>query len=312
MRKVPQSYFIVSLFHGKINRIEEGNLKFGTNFCLSLPAISLCAAYPANFTTYLIIVMKKLFNLKTAFCALFLIAALLFPVAGCAKKQPDLFSYVSELRDNVLIAELPCADGISGNSGGNNAGENRGKTGESKALLTVYSYLREQPYLDDGAAGTTERIAAFYFSEKDGSSTFLISFTAQGGKNAESGGEMSYNDAKKQYYYMCSLDLSETAELPVTVKNAKTGKEYAFTAKTVKTANTISPRAALSAFESAESETLAPMKSDGDFAGEIRIRLIESEGKTYYYVGVISADKATVSYLLDGETAKILAKRESK
>ena len=251
--------------------------------------------------------MKKFFNLKTAFCALFLIAALLFPVAGCAKKQPDLFSYVSELRDNVLIAELPCADGNGGNNG-NSGSEN----GESKALLTVYSYLREQPYLDDGATGTTERIAAFYFSEKDGSSTFLISFTAQGGENAESGGEMSYDDAKKQYYYTCSLDLSETAELPVTVKNAKTGKEYAFTAKTVKTPNTLSPRAALSAFENAESETLAPMKSDGDFAGEIRIRLIESEGKTYYYVGVISADKVTVSYLLDGETAKILAKRESK
>lgn len=57
---------------------------------------------------------------------------------------------------------------------------------------------------------------------------------------------------------------------------------------------------------------LAPLKHDGDFEGEIRIRLIESEGKTYYYVGVISADKVNVSYLLDGETARILAKRESK
>lgn len=246
------------------------------------------------------IVMKKFFNLKTAFCNLFLFAALLFPVTGCAEKQPDLFSYVSELRDNVLIAKLPCAD------------DNGGESGESKALLTVYSYLREQPYLDDGAAGTTERIAAFYFTRQYGSSTFLISFTAQGGENKESGGEMSYDDVKKQYYYMCSLDLSQTAELPVTVKNAKTGKEYAFTAKTVKSAITLSPRAALSAFENAESETLAPLKHDGDFEGEIRIRLIESEGKTYYYVGVISADKVNVSYLLDGETARILAKRESK
>ena len=240
--------------------------------------------------------MKKFFNLKTAFCNLFLFAAFLFSVTGCAEKQPDLFSYVSELRDNVLIAKLPCAD----------------DGGESKALLTVYSYLREQPYLDDGAAGTTERIAAFYFTRKDGSSTYLISFTAQGGENKESGGEMSYDDVKKQYYYMCSLDLSQTAELPVTVKNAKTGKEYSFTAKTVKTPNTLSPRAALSAFENAESEMLAPLKHDGDFEGEIRIRLIESEGKTYYYVGVISAEKVNVSYLLDGETARILAKRESK
>lgn len=137
------------------------------------------------------IVMKKFFNLKTAFCNLFLFAALLFSVTGCAEKQPDLFSYVSELRDNVLIAELPCAD------------DNGGNSGESKALLTVYSYLREQPYLDDGAAGTTERIAAFYFTRKDGSSTFPYSFTAQGGENKESGGEMSYDDVKKQYYYMC-------------------------------------------------------------------------------------------------------------
>ena len=123
---------------------------------------------------------------------------------------------------------------------------------------------------------------------------------------------MSYDDTKRQYYYSCSLDLSEAETLPVTVKNAKTGKEYPFEANSVKTSATLSPRAILSSFETVENETLTPLKTGGDFAGEIRVRLIESDGKTYYFIGVISADKTSASYLLDGETAKILAKRQNK
>lgn len=242
--------------------------------------------------------MRKFYQFKTSVCILFLFSLLLCTAAGCAKKQLDLFSYVSELRDNVLLAELPRENGNNEN--------------ESRVSLTVQSYLREQPYIDDGAAGTTERIAIFYFSEEDGSNTYIISFNAPETAGRDRGGEMSYDDAKKQYYYTCSLNLSEVSELPVTVKNAKTGKEYVFTAKTVKTQATLSPRAVLAAFESAESEALAPLKSEYDFTGEIRIRLIESDGKTYYYLGIIATDKTTVSYLLDGETAKILAKRESK
>lgn len=266
-------------------------LTFARSF-LSFPSFLFLAAYRAPLRSYLIIAMRKFFRLKTLLCPFLLSAALLLSAGGCAKKSPDLYSYVSELRDNILTAELP--------------------DGEEKALLVVHTCLREQPYLDDGAAGTTERLTSFYFSVKDGSGTYVVSFPEQAGSPRESGGEMSYDDTKRQYYYSCSLDLSEAKTLPVTVKNAKTGKEYPFEANSVKTSATLSPRAILSSFETAENETLTPLKTGGDFAGEIRVRLIESDGKTYYFIGVISADKTSASYLLDGETAKILAKRQNK
>ena len=56
-------------------------------------------------------------------CPFLLSAALLLSAGGCAKKSPDLYSYVSELRDNILTAELP--------------------DGEEKALLVVHTCLRE-------------------------------------------------------------------------------------------------------------------------------------------------------------------------
>ncbi|MGN1052608.1 MAG: hypothetical protein ACI4SH_04370 [Candidatus Scatosoma sp.] len=210
---------------------------------------------------------------------------------GCAKQSSDLFSCVSELRDNVLFAEA-------------------GAGGENAFRLCVYSYLREQPLLSDGAAGKTERVAEFYFTAKDGSDTYVLRYALPDGSK-EGGGEMSYDDVQRRYYYFCSEDLSSVSALNVAVKNAKTGEEISFCATGAKKDGTLSPREILSAFENAESEKISSMKKDGVFCGEIRIRLIISEEKPYYYLGLIDGNGKTFSYLLDGETGRILAKRES-
>lgn len=218
-------------------------------------------------------------------------AFFLTALCGCAKKSFNLFSYVSELRDNVFYAESE-ADG------------------EHAFHLCVYSYLREQPYLSDGATGKTERVAEFYFTAKDGSTPYVLHYFLPE-KATEGGGEMSYDDVKRRFYYICSEDLSEISALDATVTNEKTGEEIPFRATSAKTAGTLSPQETIAVFENAESEKISSMKSNGVFCGEIRIRLIISEEKTYYYVGLIDENGATFSYLLDGETGRILAKRES-
>lgn len=224
--------------------------------------------------------------LITVFLSLFCVT-----LCGCSKNSFDLFSYVSELRDNVFYAES-AADG------------------ENSFHLSAYSYLREQPLLSDGATGKTERVAEFYFTAKDGSETYVLHYVlSDTGK--EGGGEMSYDDVKRQYYFICSEDLSDITALKATVKKQKTGEEISFGANSAKTAETLSPREILSVFENAESEKISSLKNNGVFTGEIRMRLIISEKKTYYYVGLISENGTTFSYLLDGETGRILARRES-
>lgn len=224
--------------------------------------------------------------LITVFLSLFCIA-----LSGCSKNSFDLFSYVSELRDNVFYAESAAG-------------------GEHAFHLCAYSYLREQPLLSDGATGKTERVAEFYFTAKDGSETYDLHY-ALSDTGKEGGGEMSYDDVKRQYYFICSEDLSGITALNATVTNRKTGEAVSFSADSAKTAETLSPRELLSVFENAESEKISSLKNNGVFSGEIRIRLIISEKKTYYYVGLISENGTTFSYLLDGETGRILAKRES-
>ncbi|MDD6995225.1 MAG: hypothetical protein SPH68_06705 [Candidatus Borkfalkiaceae bacterium] len=230
----------------------------------SLRFLSVCAAFPAFCLT--------------AFC-------------GCAKNTSDLFSRVSELRDNVLIAESD-ADG------------------EHDYHLCVYSYLREQPLISDGATGKAERVAEFYFTAKDGSDTYVLRYVLPGTEK-EGGGELSYDDVKRQYYLICSEDLSDVASLDATVTNEKTKKEISFHATGAKNDKTLSPREILSVFESAENEKISSLTTNGVFRGEIRMRLIISEEKPYYYVGIIDEKGSTFSYLLNGETGKILARRES-
>ena len=238
-------------------------------------------------------VSRPLSNTASRFIAVFAALTTIFltTLCGCAKKTFDLFSYVSELRDNVFYAESE-ADG------------------EHSFHLCVYSYLREQPFLSDGATGKTERVAEFYFTAKDGSTPYMLHYTLPDNATV-GGGEMSYDDVKRRFYYICSEDLSKISALNVTVTNDKSGETISFRAISAKTEKTLSPRETLSVFENAESEKISSMKNKGVFCGEIRMRLIVSEEKTYYYVGLIDENGATFSYLLDGETGRILAKRES-
>jgi hypothetical protein len=81
------------------------------------------------------------------------------------------------------------------------------------------------------------------------------------------------------------------------------GKSQTITLKSVKNKSTKS-----------YGEVLKKLKKEESFSNklknaELRIRLINNDGHDYWYVGLVTKEK-TSSYLLDGETLEIIARKE--
>lgn len=212
-------------------------------------------------------------------CALACFGALL-PLSACSKKV-DYFAYVSELRDNIFLAE---ADGFS---------------------LRIFSLTKETPYATDGVPHETTTRTEVYLVAPEGSERCELTFTV-GGK--QYGGEMSFDNVKAEYYFSCTLNVSAESEITCIIKHGE--RELTFQARSVRSAQTLSPREILKALESKEQEIFKAMTDKYGFAGEIYLRLIY-EDAPYYYVGIIDRDGNVTAFLINAETGKILAKRQS-
>ncbi len=212
--------------------------------------------------------------------ALFICSLLLLILIAC-KKEIDYFSYVSELRDNTLLAE------------------------NETLSLRVYSVRKENPYIADGVARETSKRTEVYISVPAGDKECLLSFSVDG---KPLGGDASYDNVKGEYYYSCSADASDLETLAISVTYGDT--VYELTAVSVKRKDTLSPKAALQKLIKEESALFQNLTDEYGFAGEIYLRLLY-EDSPYYYVGVIDRDGKTTAFLLNAQSGKILAKRES-
>lgn len=204
----------------------------------------------------------------------------LFPLFAC-KKQVDYTQYISELRDNVFLAEQ---DGLS---------------------LCAYSVEKEYPYESDGIKRETSRRTEVRLFAPSGDKICKIDFSVDG---KTYGGEMSYDNVKGEYYYVCSSNTSRLKEINFVIDYGET--HCLMTAKSVKTPDTFSPQQALQIIQTAENELFQNMTDKYGFAGEIYLRLIFEENP-YYYVGIINRNGQITAFLLNAESGKILAKRQS-
>ena len=214
---------------------------------------------------------------KACFALFFLI--LLLPFFAC-QKQVDFFTYVSELRDNIFLAQ------------------------QGEFSLQIYSMEKEYPYETDGIKMQTSRLTEIRFFAPSGDKDCHISFQLNG---QQQGGDMSYDNVKAQYYYSCPLDVSKFTEISCCVDYGKTTLE--FLAKSVKTQTTITPKNALQIVQEEETELFKGMTDKYGFSGEIYLRLIYEENP-YYYVGIIDRNGKVNAFLLNAESGKILAKRQ--
>ena len=212
--------------------------------------------------------------------SLLLIFLSLISFFACQRKT-DYFDYVSELRNNIFLA----------------------KTEEFS--LRIHSLVKESPYASDGVA--RERSARFeaYLVAPEGNKKVDLVFQID--ENSY-GGEMSYDNVKGEYYYFCSLDVATRSTLPCLIQYGD--REVELTANSVLTETTISPREALKVLQKENAELFSTLTDKYGFAGEIYLRLIY-EGSPYYYIGIIDRNGKCNAFLMNAETGKILAKRES-
>lgn len=215
---------------------------------------------------------KKLFFLFFGF--------LLVLLCACSKNV-NYFDYVSELRENIFLAET---DGFS---------------------LRVYAVAKETPYLSDGAKRETSTRCEVYLVAPSFEKECILTFTIDGEKY---GGEMSFDNVKSEYFYSCTLNVAKQKQIDCKITYGE--QELSLCAQSVLTEDTISPETALKGLCEAEKELFSSLTDEYGFAGEIYLRLLY-EDAPYYYVGVIGRDGKTTAFLLNGKTGKILAKRES-
>ena len=223
--------------------------------------------------------LKTLLPKKKILCLL-LAALCVFLLVGC-KKQVHYFEYVSENRSNIFLAET---DELS---------------------LRIYAVEKETPYAADGIPREISARTEVYLTAPDGSKEYDLSFTANG---KEYGGDMSFDNVKTEYYYFCTLDISELSSIPCKIVCGETVIEL--TAQSVKTDTTLSPKYVLESLVSSEQELFSSMTDKYGFAGEIYLRLIY-EDAPYYYLGVIDRNGGINAFLINAQTGKILAKRQS-
>lgn len=224
---------------------------------------------------------KRVFEKFLSLCVLSAGICCSFSLSACKNKTIDLFESVSELRDNLLLAQ------------------------NDELSVRVYSITRENPYLADGVRRELSQFAEFHIVAPASYNRIDLSFEING---KQYGGDTSYDNVKSEYFYSCAVDLSNAQSLPFTL--VYQGKEQNLTALSVKSERTISPHQALNAIYRAEKDLIDEKSDKFGYLGEIHVRLIYEE-YAYYYVGFIEKNGRTTAYLLNAENEKILAKRES-
>ena len=171
--------------------------------------------------------------------------------------------------------------------------------------LRIYATVKESPYTPDGVPRECFSRLEAYLLAPEGDKTVCLSIQIDG---QTQDGEMSYDNVKGEYYYACSLDVSTLSSIPCAITYGE--EKIELVASSVLTTETISPQAALEKVKAENPELFSSMTDKYGFAGEIYIRLLY-EDSPYYYVGVINRSGGCSAFLLNAETGKLLAKRES-
>ncbi len=212
------------------------------------------------------------------FSFLFLLFAL-FPLSGCQKKI-NYFDYVSELRNNIFLAETETLS------------------------LRIYAVEKESPYVADGIPQETSPRFEAYLVAPSGDKTVDLEFVV-GGRSF--GGEMSFDNVKREYFYFCTLDISSESEIQCSLTYGEEKAEM--TAVSVIKNGALSPKNVLLNVVNENAALFEGLTDKYGFAGEIYLRLIY-EDSAYFYVGVIDREGKINAFLLNAESGKILAKRE--
>ncbi len=177
-----------------------------------------------------------------------------------------------------------------------------GETEDFKVIC--YPEQRETLYEADGKCSPLESTVIFklYFKSQDkGSEACAVKFTLNGKDYL---GNFEYSPLSTNLHCSVKTDTLPTSKLSITLESEKICQTVEL--RSVRNQDTISYSDAINHLKSKDSDC---QKMIDEESTELRIRLIDNGGKDYWYLGLISPEKE-LSYLLDGETGEIVAKKD--
>ena len=207
-----------------------------------------------------------------------LVLTFIFTLFPSCKKECEYLEKFSQLRENVLVCET------------------------STYFLTCYAEVKENPYLEDGEISTLENCLIFKLTFKDASNTFencKIKFCVD---KSEYQGNFEFKPLTSFLY--CTVKTQTLPKENLYVNVILDDKSEGVELVSVRKSSTVSYCKAIESLKSQDKSVNDYLNSDY----EIRIRLIYSGNYNYWYIGFISKGNR-VSYLLDGETAEMIAKK---
>lgn len=217
---------------------------------------------------------------KLLFSLLFILWSIVcFALTGCTRKI-DYFSYVSEFRNNIFLAET------------------------ENFTLRIYSVTKETPYVADGIAHESTARTEVFLLAPEGTQNYTLTVYFNG---KEYGGELAYDNVKAEYFLSFSLDVSAEKELPCVLACGDNKTEL--TASSVLRNETLCVQTILENVRAYNPELFKNLTDKYGFAGEIYLRLLY-EDSPYYYVGVINRKGEIHAFLVNAITGKVLAHRK--
>lgn len=225
--------------------------------------------------------MRTHFHSKTAkatLCAV--LSTCTFALSAC-NRTVNFFDYVSEYRSNLF--SYTC----------------------DEFTVRAQEVEKEYPYVADGFCGTLSKRLEIFLLPTESAQTCQIAFF-YGGKTY--GGDASFDSVKREYYYSCTVESSSAHSLDMRVTLDE--RETEITLRSVRDERTLSGQDVLQKLEESDPDALHSLCEKNGFAGEIHLRLLY-EDAPFYYVGVVDRKGNVSAFLLDAQTGKVLAKRQS-
>ena len=201
---------------------------------------------------------------------------------GC-ENEVDLTVYVSQYRENIF------------------EGENE------NYKLTLYIERREEPFIADAFVGNLENVVIAKIESKTESVDGVKIFFNIDNKDYE--GQFKYNPIKARFTSEIKVEnLPKNKEFQVVIESNGEKQDIQLTSKVNE--KTLTPKDILKSIASYDKNTVNTLFKGDKVNSEIHVRLLRNDNKNYYYVGFVSKNNKTIAYLVDGESAEILAVKD--
>jgi hypothetical protein len=228
--------------------------------------------------------MKKRLHLIFLPAAALILFAIVFGLSGCKSAMERYDPVVSELRDNIYLAE------------------------SDRFSVSVITGKREDPFLMDGHAGGTRAFTLITIVPKSGAGPFTYKATVNG---KEYTGDLLPHPFAPSFSADIEV-LSTDSAIPVTVSGG--GTEETLTAVSVKNDRMITADKAIEIAEKRLKTRVDGFKSNGTYRCEVYVRLlqnpIDNSGGYHWYVAFIGENHTIYAVLIDPESMEIVAIRD--